>query len=110
MKTTVKPRPVAGPVSAALHEFWSYLDRLAGAWDHPTDRDLDVLDVRRVVVEHALDAVPEDQLPPDTRAHLASLRGALDRARAAAAEVRMRHLATAGEAAERLRRPIPADM
>jgi len=110
MKTIVKPRPAAGPVSSALHEFWSYLDRLAGAWDHPSDRDLDVLDVRRIALEHALDAVPADQLPPDSEAHLASLRGALDRARGAAAEVRMLHLATAAEAAERLRRAFPGHL
>jgi len=106
MKTIALP-PVASPLVRALESFWRYADRLAGAWDHPGDRDLDVLDARLVAIEDAIAIEPSDDvLPPAIRQQVGAARTALHRARGMRAEARIRHVETAGSLILRLREEV----
>jgi hypothetical protein len=104
---TIAPPPVASPLVQALESFWLYADRLAGAWDHPGDRDLDVLDARLARVEDIVRAErEEDGLPPATLQQVVAARAALHRARGMRAEARIRHVETAGSLILRLRAEV----
>jgi len=106
---TIAPPSVASPLVRALESFWLYSDRLAGAWDHPGDRDLDVLDARLAAVDDAIGSESsEDVLPPAIRQQVGAARAALKRARGMRSEARIRHVETAGSLILRLREEVAA--
>jgi hypothetical protein len=101
MKTITDQRSALGnPAAGKVRVLWRYLDRLAGAWEYASDKDLVILEAMLDDLEPELDRVDENL--PDGDTFMTAARRCVERAHTSRADLRMRHLESAGESVKAL--------